>query len=228
VTAADTIDAALRASGRPARAVQEKAYLKSTLEHYGCDAAATREAVRTVTITARPELLVTVKGLWKPPIYERRAAAALLLVRHVKLLTASDLALVETLVRASKTWALVDQLAVHVVGPMVAADRRPLDRWARDDDFWIRRSAMLGLLLELRRGKGDWERFARYADRMLEEKEFFIRKAIGWILREVSKQRPALVTAWLTPRAARASGVTLREAVKYLPAADRDAITASR
>ena len=61
---------------------------------------------------------------------------------------------------------------------------------------------------------------------MLEEKEFFIRKAIGWVLREVAKKRPELVAAWLGPRVHRASGVTVREAVKYLPQADRDLLLA--
>jgi 3-methyladenine DNA glycosylase AlkD len=51
---------------------------------------------------------------------------------------------------------------------------------------------------------------------MLEEKEFFILKAIGWILREVSKKRPELVRDWIASRDARMSGVTRREAVKYL------------
>jgi 3-methyladenine DNA glycosylase AlkD len=68
---------------------------------------------------------------------------------------------------------------------------------------------------------------------MLEEREFFVRKAIGWVLREVGKTRPNLVTEWLlapatAPRATRASGVTLREAVKYLPEADREAILRAR
>jgi 3-methyladenine DNA glycosylase AlkD len=76
---------------------------------------------------------------------------------------------------------------------------------------------MLALLVPLRRGGGDFERFARYADAMLEDREFFIRKAIGWVAREVSKKRPALVAEWLAPRMHRASGVTLREARKYLP-----------
>ena len=65
-----------------------------------------------------------------------------------------------------------------------------LDRWAKDADFWVRRSAILALLDPLRRGEGDFDRFSRYADAMLCEKEFFIRKAIGWTLREVSKRRP--------------------------------------
>ena len=104
---------------------------------------------------------------------------------------------------------------------------RVLDRWAHDGDFWVRRSAMLALLRPLRRGKGDFRRFARYADRMLEEREFFIRKSIGWVLREAGKPQPDTVYAWLLPRAARASGVTVREAVKYLSSAQRAAVLAA-
>jgi 3-methyladenine DNA glycosylase AlkD len=51
---------------------------------------------------------------------------------------------------------------------------------------------------------------------MLGEQEFFIRKAIGWVLRETAKSRPDEVYEWLAPRIDRASGVTVREAVKYL------------
>ena len=86
---------------------------------------------------------------------------------------------------------------------------------------------MLCLLPALRRGGGDFDRFAGYADAMLDEREFFIRKAIGWVLREVSKKRPALVAEWLGPRTARASGVTFREAVKYLDPSDRERLTAA-
>jgi 3-methyladenine DNA glycosylase AlkD len=128
------------------------------------------------------------------------------------------------LIRESKTWAFVDELAIVITGPLVERSPellRVLDRWAKDDDFWLRRSAMLALLRPLRRGEGDFRRFARYADRMLEEREFFIRKAIGWVLRETGKSQPDIVYAWLLPRATRASGVTVREAVKYLSAARR-------
>jgi 3-methyladenine DNA glycosylase AlkD len=59
---------------------------------------------------------------------------------------------------------------------------------------------------------------------MLEEREFFIRKAIGWVLREFGKIQPEQVYTWLAPRIARASGVTVREAVKYLPVERREAL----
>jgi 3-methyladenine DNA glycosylase AlkD len=93
--------------------------------------------------------------------------------------------------------------------------RRTLDRWARDDDFWVRRASLLAELAPLKHG-APFEPFARRADALLEEREFFIRKAIGWVLRDTAKRRADEVFAWLAPRTDRVSGVTIREAVKYL------------
>jgi 3-methyladenine DNA glycosylase AlkD len=178
----------------------------------------------------RQGLVALVGILWSRPVFERRMMAVLLLEAFEPLLRPADIRLLERLIRASKTWALVDELAIAITGPLV--ERFPellrvLDRWARDDDFWLRRSAMLALLRPLRRGEGDFRRFARYAERMLEEREFFIRKSIGWVLRETSKKQPDTVYAWLLPRAARASGVTVREAVKYLSLAQRAEVLAA-
>ncbi len=214
--------------GSPARAVAEKAYLKSELDHLGVGVPKVRSVVRAAAKAqpelAHDELITAVETLWKQRLHEARLAAVELLCEHGDLLGAADLALVETMIRGAHTWAFVDPLATAVTGDLVErfpALTRSLDRWSRDDEFWIRRAAMLALLVPMRRGAGDFARFARYADAMLDEKEFFIRKAIGWVLREVAHKRPALVFDWLEPRAQRASGVTMREAVKYLTATQR-------
>ena len=68
-----------------------------------------------------------------------------------------------------------------------------IDAWAVDEEFWVRRSALLALLPGIRAGQPDLERFERYAALMLLEKEFFIRKATGWVLREISKRDPRWV-----------------------------------
>ena len=178
----------------------------------------------------REDVLGVVEALWRRPVHECRMAAVELLDLRSELLRPGDVALLERLLRESRTWALVDGLAASVAGPLVEHNPElgaTLDRWAADDDFWIRRSALLALLLPLRRGAGDFERLARYADAMLEEREFFIRKAIGWVLRETGRKQPDRVYEWLLPRAARASGVTVREAVKYLSLEQRDAILAT-
>lgn len=244
---AAAVDARLRRAGVPARAEGEKRYLKSDLTFYGVGRPGIRQIVGAVLeehagsaehggssdhgglseprcLLDRRRVLAGARALWAPPVHERRCAAIHLLDRHTVLLQPADLALVERFIRQSRTWALVDWLAIPVAGALV--ERLPelgaeLDRWAGDADFWVRRSALLALLPALRRGEGDFARFGRYADAMLDEREFFIAKAIGWVLRELAKKRPALVVDWLLPRADRASAVTRREAVKYLPAPDR-------
>jgi 3-methyladenine DNA glycosylase AlkD len=228
------IEEQLRQMGDPARAEHEKAYLKSELRHFGASVPAIRKVAREAFSEHAPgrnELVQLVQALWARPVHERRMAAVELLDLGVELLRPEDLRLVERLLRDSRTWALVDGLAASVAGPLV--ERNPelgatLDRWAVDDDVWLRRSSLLALLLPLRRGAGEFDRFSRYADGMLDEREFFIRKAIGWVLRETGRKRPDLVYAWLEPRASRASGITVREAVKYLSPEQRGAILSAR
>jgi 3-methyladenine DNA glycosylase AlkD len=226
------LESILRGLGSPERAAGEQNYLKSDLEFAGVTVPVMRSATAAWTRDCggldHDRLVALIRALWEGPLFECRAVATILLERNTKLLGPADTGLIEFLLRHSATWALVDPIATNVAG--VLAEKHDLtatlDRWAADSDFWIRRSAMLALLRPLRRGEGDFERFACYADAMLEEKEFFIRKAIGWVLREVSKKRPELVATWLAPRIHRASGVTVREAVKYLPDADRDLLLA--
>ena len=228
------IEAALRAASNPDRARNEKRYLKSDLRFIGVAKPlirrAVRPALRSGAISDRDSLLDFAVECWAAGIHELRVAAILALQEKSELLEVRDIALIEGLIRQSKTWAYVDPMSIYLAGGLVG--RFPelvstLDRWSTDGDFWVRRSAMLALLIPLRQGEGDFDRFARYADCMLEEKEFFIRKAIGWVLREVSKKRPELVFDWIAPRTIRASGVTMREAVKYLPGEWQDALMAA-
>jgi len=229
---ADLLTDELRAVARPERAEQEKRYLKSGLAFLGASVWEIRRVVQaftTGTALTHDRLTALVEALWAEPIHERRMAAVALLELHPKLLTPADLPLIERLLRESRTWALIDGLA-DVVGGILRRSREEvtpvLDRWASDPDLWIRRSSLLAELRPLRTG-ADLAPFLRRADAMLDEKEFFIRKAIGWVLREVGKRRPDEVAAWLGPRTHRASGVTMREAVRYLPAADEGRLMAA-
>ncbi len=189
-----------------------------------------RVALRAHSELTHDQLEAFVAALWVRPVFELRLAAALALEARADLLGPPDLALLVDLIRQSGTWALVDVLAGDVAAVLAADDpcaATTIDAWARDPDFWVRRAALLSCLAEANRG-APLERFFRYADDMLEEREFFIRKAIGWVLREAAKKQPDLVYDWLRPRAARASGVTMREAVKYLRPDQREALLLSR
>jgi 3-methyladenine DNA glycosylase AlkD len=232
---ADAIGLQLRTGVTAERAAASKAYLKLDLHFTGASVPQVRAAVtgwrRAHKDLPRSHLVGVATQLWSRPVFECRMAAVIMLTDRRALLEAGDMALTERLLRESGTWALVDGLAADVAGSLV--QRYPelhatLDRWAADADFWIRRSALLALLVPLRRGDpAQFDRFGRYADQMLDEREFFVRKAIGWVLRETAKKQPGLVTGWLAPRTDRASGVTMREAVKYLPAADAGALMAA-
>jgi 3-methyladenine DNA glycosylase AlkD len=217
---ARTIESELTRAGSPERAAGEKRYLKSEMDFLGATLADIRRVSRDAATDPgldRDGAVELVEELWSVPTFERRMAAALILELHAGDLRSADLSLIERLIRESRTWALVDVLSGDVVGEMGLHRRirRKLDRWAGDDDFWVRRSSLLAELTPLKHG-APFEPFARRADAVLDETEFFVRKAIGWVLRETSKARPDEVYRWIAPRTHRASGVTMREAVKYL------------
>ena len=234
--AAEAIVAALRPLGDPERAVQEKRYLKSELAFLGVRLPDVRRvvmaAVREHRDLGHDEVIAWALALWEgPALWERRIAAVELLSARVRDLTADDLGTVEALIRAGAGWALVDPLSGGIAGKIALAHPsawQRIDAWAVDEDFWARRSALLSLLPGVVTGRPDLARFERYALPMLEEKEFFIRKAIGWVLREMSKKDPGYVAAWTDRHLHAMSGVTFREAVRRLPADDARRLTARR
>jgi 3-methyladenine DNA glycosylase AlkD len=216
------MEAELKEAGTPERAAGEKRYLKSDFAFLGSTLGDMRRVAKSFAKNEQlghDDLIALVQELWSKPVFERRMVAVILLELHAPELGPNDLPVIEGLIRESRTWALVDALAGDVVSEMAVRHRlkQKLDRWAKDNDFWIRRSSLLAELKPLKMGS-PFQPFAVRADAMLDETEFFIRKAIGWVLREMSKKRPGEVYEWIAPRTHRASGVTMREAVKYLEA----------
>lgn len=229
---AESMTARLAEQGDPERAIAQKAYLKSDLAHLGCTVPIIRrEAKRAARDHALDlgSVLDVADALWVEPVHERRLAAIELIRTRAADLTLDHLPRLERILRECRGWALLDPLALELGDVLEGDPGTPvLDRWAADDDFWMRRTALLAHLGPLSAGRGGFDRFAGYADAMLEEKEFFVRKAIGWVLRSAGKRDPERVAAWVLPRAARMSGVTHREAVKYLLPGDVARIAAAR
>jgi 3-methyladenine DNA glycosylase AlkD len=219
----DHFEARFRALGTKARAKGAKAYMKSELRFHGIDAKQMRgECVAYCKQHAltREHVIADVDALFATDGFDLRSVAIAILERNQKLLGAADLPWLVELARTGACWAHVDYIVTQVIGPILERETDGatwMRTWAADDSFWIRRVALLGQLRPLRKGAGDFALFAELAAPMLPEREFFIRKAIGWVLREVSKQRPALVRDFLVEHGPECSGVTWREAVKYLP-----------
>jgi 3-methyladenine DNA glycosylase AlkD len=233
---AAAIERALATLGTPRRAEGSKAYLKSDLRFLGNDLPSVRVEAHKWRQAHHDweldDLLQLTEALWRREVFELRIFGLVLLVKQAAQFEPRHLTLLEELLRNSHTWALVDEIAPRLVGPLLERHPREvgrvLDRWAKDDDFWIRRAALLALLLPMRRGEGDWKRFERYADPLLEDREFFIRKAIGWLLREAATKQADHVVKFVEPRAGRLSGVTWREATRKLPAPLRKRLEARR
>jgi hypothetical protein len=138
---AAAIDLELDRHRNPARAPREKAYLKSDLEFLGVGLPAMRDTVRALkrdhAELDHRGLVALASLLWRRRQFERRMMAVLLLEAFEPLLQPADMTLLERLIRQSKTWAFVDELAIVITGPLV--ERSPellpvLDRWAVDGD----------------------------------------------------------------------------------------------
>ena len=220
-------DRTLDGLGTAARATYDQQYHKSEFAHMGVPVPELRRVVKGLykeiggRKAVRPDVLALAARLWDSDVYERRLGAIQVLEQGVGVLVAADLADLTPMLRDAPMWALVDPLSVGVAGKVALRDREgtslTLDHWATDGDFWLRRAALLALLPGVRARNPDLVRFTRYADPMVEEKEFFIRKAIGWVLREIAWMDPTWVAAWVEPRLGRMAGVTFREAVRKLP-----------
>lgn len=116
-------------------------------------------------------------------------------------------------------WDTVDALAAHVVGGLVAADPKltaDMDAWIVDDDLWVARTALLHQLRY--KDHTDTRRLFAYCLRQSGHTDFFIRKAIGWCLREYAKTDPEAVREFLARERGRFAPLSVREALKNIGA----------
>lgn len=210
----------------PESAKSQQAYMKTTLRFHGVDAKTLRAAARDFVqahgkALDRAALRAVAQHLFATEWFDLRSAAIVVLDRRRKQLGPDDLDWLIELVRVAGCWAHVDYLATKVIGSIIGDPPREasrIRRWARDPDLWVRRTALLCQHDQLSRGGGDFELWREIAVPMLPETVFWIRKALGWVLRAVSRKRPELTAAFLRAHGDQCSGLTRREATKYVPA----------
>ncbi len=197
------------------------AYMKDRFEFLGVVSPVRKDAQKSFIAASGGHtgsaLFDLVDACWAEPEREFHYVGTDLLIRWVRLLASSDLSRVEQLIRTKSWWDTVDALAANVVGPMVATDPElaaTMDRWVDDTDLWVARTALLHQLKF--RSETDVDRLFGYAERRAPATEFFIRKAIGWSLREYAKTDPDPVRRFVADQGDRLSGLTRREALKRL------------
>jgi 3-methyladenine DNA glycosylase AlkD len=203
----------------PVRAAAMSAYMRNQFQYLGVGTPEHRAAVAPLIRAFGPrdaeELRSAVDGLWKMREREYQYVALGLLSRHQKVLTVEDLPWLLEGAQQKPWWDTVDSL-VKTVGAIVrrsgAKGANAMHRALRAKSIWVRRIAMLHQLGW--RGETNTERLFLYAERLAEEKEFFIRKAIGWALRDYAWHDWRAVEKFLKTTQVEFAGLTVREARK--------------
>lgn len=177
-----------------------------------------REMLREFPVESVDDYRDAVIELWALPYREERYLAVRLAAAYAEYLRYENLDLFRQLIVEGAWWDFVDDVAARCVGTVVLVDRDrmspELDRWVDDDDLWVRRSALLAHLKH--KNRTDADQLFRHCLQLAPEREFFIRKAIGWALREYAKTDPDAVTAFVLDHRDELSGLSFREASKHL------------
>lgn len=208
---------ALAAVADPERASEMAHYMKDRFEFLGVAAPPRRNAQRDFVVNTAADAAVALRTaveLWDEPEREFQYVALDLLRRVGRRLPASALGEVRRLVTTRSWWDTVDPLA-KVVGQLVTEHpelARQLDEWAVDDDIWVARVAILHQLGWKDRAQP--EVVFAYCEARIAHRDFFIRKAIGWALRDLARTFPERVWAWVDEHP-ELSGLSRREATKH-------------
>jgi 3-methyladenine DNA glycosylase AlkD len=214
---------ALAEQADPLKAPGMQAYMKSDMPYRGVASpgqkAIFREALASHQISDRQVWMDTILELWDRASYREERYAAIAVLSHRAYAAYRDpqtLPLIDHLVVTGAWWDHVDALATRTVGPLVRTcpvELVPVMReWSRDDDIWRRRTAIIhqvGAKLAT-----DTQLLAACIEPSLGSKEFFLRKAIGWALRDLAWHDPGWVQSYVRAHDSELSGLSRREALK--------------
>ncbi len=220
------VRAALAPIAEPARAPHMQAYMKSEMPFLGVTApklrGALRELFETYPFASAETWRADVLSLWRAAEFREERYAAIQLTGHRKakpFQTLAALPMYEEMIVDGAWWDYVDEIAVNRIGPLLAAYPREMTRamraWSRAPSIWKRRTSIICQLGF--KGALDLELLYACIAPSIASKEFFLRKAIGWALRQHAKLDPAEVGRYVTAHEAQLSGLSKREALKHVP-----------
>lgn len=221
---------ALSPAGDPIRAASMAAYMKYHFVFLGIPTPERRKLVAHIEQTAKQELsaaqlLALAALLYQQNAREYHYCALDLLVRCQHKLSTTDLAALETLITTHSWWDSVDTLAAKIIGPLVKREPTLLstmDMWAQHSNLWLRRIAILYQLSW--KQDTDTTRLFGYCLLNAAEPDFFIRKAIGWALRQYARVAPQAVLEFVTAHQQQLAPLSVSEALKHLRNAPAKAV----
>lgn len=212
----------LQAHACPQKAVDMASYMKTEQPFYGVSsperALISKELCKAFVPKTKDDYEAGVRALWRGEHREEQYLALRFARKWKKFITSDSLDLYEALIRQGAWWDLVDETTSHLVSPVFLNERDKIEpvmmSWIDDECLWIRRAAILSQIKH--RSKTDEVLLFSFCLKLSHEKEFFIRKAIGWALREYSYVAPDRVREFVDKNRESLSGLSYREAVKVL------------
>ena len=213
----------LAEAGDPSRAGAMAAYMKTTTQFYGVTsperATISRVLLREFPATRRIEYEAAVRSLWRGSHREEKYLAVSYARSFPRYVTLSSIPMYQMMITQGAWWDFVDEIAAHLVGTVLFNQRTKLtprmEAWTTSADMWLRRTSILAQLRH--KAETDTTLLDITCTTNLGSMDFFIRKAIGWTLREYAKTDPAWVLEYVLRHEAEMSGLTKREAMKHLP-----------
>jgi 3-methyladenine DNA glycosylase AlkD len=208
------LEAAFQAHADPERARQMAAYMRDQFAFYGLPSPLRRELCKPFR-RGRPDFESAVRALWSRPEREWRYFALELAEASRRYWTPATLDLWRFMVVTDSWWDTVDCIASRLVGGLLRSFPQltpAVDGWLDEEDFWLQRTALLHQLGY--KEKTDPERLFGAARKLAGSEEFFLRKAIGWALRQYSYVDPEAVTHFVEHTSM--SNLSRREALKAI------------
>jgi 3-methyladenine DNA glycosylase AlkD len=213
--------ATYRGAADPVRAEGARAYMRDQFPFLGIPTPArralSRQVLAGVPAPDEAELGAVALACWELPEREYQYFACDWLARHAGICTPGFLPTAARLITTKSWWDTVDALAASVVGTIVL--RHPaavstMDSWLVAEDMWLVRTALLHQLRY--KDRTDAERLFRYCLTQAGHRDFFIRKAIGWALRQYAWTAPDAVREFAAAHGDELSPLSYREATRNL------------
>lgn len=186
-------------NGNPKIASEQKAYMREQFEYFGIKTPVRRQIQKPFLIKEylppKEQLQDIVKTLWGKSEREFHLFGQELVFKYIKKFQKDDMPILEFMVTHKSWWDTVDYIAVHLMGTFFKIypeeRKKYVDKWLKSGNIWLQRCALLFQL----KYKTDLDTglLVHAITNLLGSKEFFINKAIGWVLREYSRTNPEWV-----------------------------------
>ena len=214
------VEATFRANRNPKIAVQMETYMRNQFRFLGIKAPGRRELLRPFLLKEnRPplnDLNQVVKHLWENSEREYQFIAMEIANKYNKAFTADFFELFEYMITTKSWWDTVDYVASNLVGGLVKRfpkeGMKQISRWRKNDNLWLRRTCIIFQLKY--KDQVDEPLLFSLIEENITHPDFFIRKAIGWALRQYGKYNPEAILTFINNH--ELSGLSKREALKHL------------